>query len=507
MYTVIIADDETAIRENLPRVIRFGDCGFSVAATAKNGEEALRLIRQHKPDLVMVDIRMPVLDGIGLIERMQAEGFEETPVIILSGYSDFSYAQKAMKLGVKAYLTKPVDEQEAETLLTEIAGDIGRREHRALQALADRRKQLLADALTGGRVPDTCAGDALLFCTALALRSEKEDAAPYRILREAAQAVFGGYDLLLNADGFLYTFYLPKVFMEGRNTDCAAIAKAFYAAAKAQGLHCALVWDTGILASEGEFSESLAERRSHMLTKVFYGCRACFDETNAVSESGCIKDRAEPLLEEIRKELDTADRDRALPAFGRLCDEILRVRPGIAFIGDLNYRLFYIFTDKLPAAETPEQVMPRPSEWANATYFHRFSDWRELQEAFIGEACTFLEQSRKMSSLGLYGEILGYVRRHYHEPITIRQVADHFFVNAAYLGRLFQKATGVGFKQYVNALRIAESKRLLLQTDKRIYEIAAQVGFSESKYFIVKFTAEEGISPTEYRKGRKNGPG
>lgn len=102
--------------------------------------------------------------------------------------------------------------------------------------------------------------------------------------------------------------------------------------------------------------------------------------------------------------------------------------------------------------------------------------------------------------MGISREVIEYVHQHYMEQINLKEIADKFFVNATYLGRAFQKATGVNFKQYVNSIRIAEAKNLLLHTDKRIYEIAEAVGYSESKYFVVKFTQETGISPTEYRK-------
>lgn len=75
-----------------------------------------------------------------------------------------------------------------------------------------------------------------------------------------------------------------------------------------------------------------------------------------------------------------------------------------------------------------------------------------------------------------------------------------YFVTPSYLGRCFQKVTGVGFKQYLNQLRIEEAKLLLARTDKMVYEVAEEVGFTESKYFVSKFTAQVGKTPLEYRK-------
>lgn len=101
--------------------------------------------------------------------------------------------------------------------------------------------------------------------------------------------------------------------------------------------------------------------------------------------------------------------------------------------------------------------------------------------------------------------MIAYARQHFREPITLKEVAERFFVSASYLGRSFQKAAGIPFKQYVNELRIEEAKRLLRQTDRLIYEIAEETGFAESKYFIARFTAMVGMSPMEYRKMSEKG--
>ena len=106
----MIVDDESAVRENLPKAVPFEAWGFQVVGTASNGLDALDKVAQYKPDLILLDVCMPVIDGLGFLERLREGPYSEIRVIMLSGYSDFQYAQKAMRFGVRAYLTKPVDE-------------------------------------------------------------------------------------------------------------------------------------------------------------------------------------------------------------------------------------------------------------------------------------------------------------------------------------------------------------------------------------------------------------
>ena len=111
MYKVLIVDDEEFIRNGLRCIIDWETEGFEVCADAGNGEAALQMIQQHQPDLVLMDIRMPKITGLEVVKYCYEQ---ELPVkfIIISGFSDFKYAQEAIRYGVENYLTKPVDEDE-----------------------------------------------------------------------------------------------------------------------------------------------------------------------------------------------------------------------------------------------------------------------------------------------------------------------------------------------------------------------------------------------------------
>ncbi|MDQ6417852.1 response regulator [Paenibacillus sp. LHD-117] len=119
MYTVIIVDDEKFVRKGLIKMLDWESSGFQVIDEAEDGEDALILLREKKPDLVLTDIRMPVLDGLELIHAAFEEKME-TEFIIISGYNDFRYARQAMRYGVLDYVLKPVDQAEIKQALEKI---------------------------------------------------------------------------------------------------------------------------------------------------------------------------------------------------------------------------------------------------------------------------------------------------------------------------------------------------------------------------------------------------
>jgi YesN/AraC family two-component response regulator len=123
MYKVLIVDDERLIRVSIRQRVNWDKMGIAVAGMAGNGLEALQFIELKRPDIVLVDIRMPLMDGLALIGEVRRKEISDVHFVIISGYNDFDYARQAIRLGVSDYIQKPVDEVELEnTLRTIISG-------------------------------------------------------------------------------------------------------------------------------------------------------------------------------------------------------------------------------------------------------------------------------------------------------------------------------------------------------------------------------------------------
>lgn len=116
IFSVIVVDDENLILKNIVRNIEETDGHFKVVATARNGSEALELIKKYMPHVVFTDIRMPVMDGLELTFQINQK-FPSVKKVIVSGYDDFNYAKTALKNNVSDYLLKPINHTELKTLL------------------------------------------------------------------------------------------------------------------------------------------------------------------------------------------------------------------------------------------------------------------------------------------------------------------------------------------------------------------------------------------------------
>ena len=116
---VLIADDERIVLEGLKHIIDWEALGFSICQTASDGEDALSKIMALNPDLVLLDIRMPKMHGVEVVQNAVEQGYTGK-FIILSGVTDFKLAQTAMRYGVDYYLTKPIDEDELEQAVASV---------------------------------------------------------------------------------------------------------------------------------------------------------------------------------------------------------------------------------------------------------------------------------------------------------------------------------------------------------------------------------------------------
>jgi len=140
MYRVIIVEDSDWIRKGLEFTVPWQEFGFTVVGSAANGLEGHELIRDLAPDLVLLDIKMPLMDGLSMIERLHEEQARIPEIIIISGYDDFAFTRRAILLGARDYLLKPVSDEELVGALKRMAAALSRGDAtRRLETLFERQ--------------------------------------------------------------------------------------------------------------------------------------------------------------------------------------------------------------------------------------------------------------------------------------------------------------------------------------------------------------------------------
>lgn len=499
MYTVMIVDDEKAIRENLPKIIPFEEYGFKVCQTARNGEEALEKLPQCRPDVVFLDVCMPGMDGLSFLRKLHQKGSESKPyVVMLSGYSDFEYARSAMRYGVRAYLTKPVDEDEVGSLLGELKAVLLERERNqqktSMQQYVDAVKEMYHNG-DGDR--NRLRGFRMLHC--VILQSDAANEEGYRIVRETIQARLPGAEAAFCRNrGSVVSYLMAPGALQEYQESVTLFGRHLLHHLKKEGVDCALLFDDMLFENpESTFRNDHDTHLYRMLTKVFWEEEKILLSSRLDGQAECEHrlEGEESYLEEMKRAILDKDREKLKTTFMCMDKDVCEKKLNIVFLQELGYRLYYSLTDL--CKKEGIEVDLQPFDWRDMPCYFTYPDWsRMLWE----QVFSCMENKGRALGQGMGEQVVAWVERHFMEPITLKSVADRFYLNPAYLGRSFQKLTGKSLKQYVNDLRIEEAKRLLRTTDKLIYEIAGQTGFAESKYFVSRFTQLVGCSPLEYRK-------
>lgn len=156
MIKLLIADDELHIRRGIAASVPWADHGVQVVGEAADGLEGLRLTEEHRPDVVITDVRMPRMDGLELAEKLR-ERFPAVKVLLLSGYADFAYAQQAIRLGVTEYLLKPFGAEELlEKVLAVCGGSSGEKAAGYVRIVAEAIAYLEAHYAEPVSLRDVC---------------------------------------------------------------------------------------------------------------------------------------------------------------------------------------------------------------------------------------------------------------------------------------------------------------------------------------------------------------
>ena len=464
MYRVIIADDEPVIRRGLRETIEWDALGLEIAGEAADGTEALELIREIRPEILITDIRMPEMDGIQLIREVR-ELEMNVKITILSGYSDYDYLKAAIRLGVDNYLLKPIDNEEKAEFLhipLDAAHYLCAVCSMSQQIPVERREQFFRNIITEkGNARQMAFMDAdgnlallLAFDDEAADRSSMQqelDALAERAAREQG---------------------IPLMIGAGRLADGAGKIRDSYESAREALEYGAFLKNGGVIWSDDVPETSRTEQIS--------------DPVDYELMKGHIRKGEQEALKGYLEETLNA----AVTEAGASHRQIRNLMMHIAVRMTDCFRTIY---GSMNAFREPEGF--------DFARLFALRNYRDMQ-GWLFQLCDGLFAANRTllgRSTSIVGMAVDYITEHFREGVTLRQVAADCHVNTSYLGQIFRKETGSAFTDYVNTLRIQEAGRLLADPTLKVYEIAQQVGFTDYHYFLKIFKKVTGRSPTDLR--------
>ena len=520
MYKLVIVDDEKIICDLLKRLISWEELGLEFAGMAHDGYAALALIRETEPDIVIIDIRIPGMDGIEVISQAQ-KLCEKTRFLVVSGYREFDYARQACFLNVANYLVKPIDETELNASLRQICEEKNtdlndREEMRSMKRkISDQREHILRimlEDIRGGR-------------------EGKKNAVEY--LQEQGIAF----------DRKRYTVLIIKFDIRYEMQEqCRPIIdyvkRLFEGTEEAQGRVSCVEEGSRIAVIIGHDEDTppgLMEKivianeyvKTYQYCSVSFGLCFASDspdqfpmlyfEAYSASEMRRMRynnviryDRSVPRIDYFRylekkipEEVEHAATHGGFEILQKYLDdsfETFAEKKAEYCYPSYLIRVMETFRDRLSETlrgefEKTLNRLIRDTDNEPKMYKIRHElefSFREIFEKYL---------VRKLKDENYHiTQAQNYIANHYAEDISMQSIAGIVHLHPVYFSNLFKTVTGMNYLDYVQKIRIDHAKKILITSNDTVEQIANEVGYQDKRHFSRIFKRIVGMNPGTYRK-------
>lgn len=526
MYKLAIIDDEPLIQLGLHSLVHYNELSLIPCDFVNTGSDALALIKNQHPDIVLLDIAMPNMDGIDVMRRVQEESSFVPLFLILTNYNDFSYARTALRLGAIDFITKiEVNETVLNTALQKAIQKL----HKQTPPPKESASLSIND-VDERNVKNSFFDKLLNHCL-----PEPDDVALREMLAE--------YGISGQRFGVV-CFRLDGLLPEENNIRIMAAAAELLGDCMRKYLPCYVsLWDAdsivcvlalpdvpnadSLLEQALAFSSQMIHRYTNRKVQIGVGSPSCAPSfiPSSFSESRILCRRAQPGGKPLYSSGDEipdseeeagefhlcAYREDLMAAFlandskeiARIFDQIaqLHLRPGKALCHMLSvcFSLFHFISTLLPDTGTFAPALF--GEYRDPVESIRNLKTQEDVEEWIlrlrDALCSYLDENLARSKNLLVSSITDYIDQHAGEPLTLQKVADAFDKSPTYISTVFKKYSSVGFAEYVRNAKLAKAKELLAKGYK-IRDVADMLEYSDPYYFSRVFKKVENMSPSEY---------
>jgi two-component system response regulator YesN len=484
----MLVDDENTVRNGIRMMIPWEELGLTVIAEAGDGDDGVEKLLAFAPDIVIADIRMPGMNGLQMLEEAMKHGFTGKAVI-LSGYSDFSYAQAAIALGVKKFILKPVDEDELIAELKRLTEEINN-EHKT-EFVRKKGSEYLQGELIKSLFLGTATTEQIIesglpespgaesYTVALISVNDNNDDI-YDYLKGTDNPKYISLDLE-HTLGLLFMGYTKTEtarFMEKITTEFAAVGET-----------------VGTPFDIKESYNSAAELFRMKFLYMHSGVITPDTLKQYWTEGG----EPEEIIEKLYALISVNDNAKLTEYMDKLYHIFLSGRytpETIRFIYVHAANDIIAKTDR-NGADNRKANLPTAEDVAKISSLATLFDINlYVTEMFCGISDSVFGDTTQSN----IEKIVRYIAANFKSEIRLEGLATLFGYNSAYLGKIFHKYTGENFNNYLDNIRITEAKRLLESKQYKVYEVAEMVGFTNINYFHNKFKKIVGISPMAYKK-------
>ncbi|WP_179090263.1 response regulator [Paenibacillus sp. FSL H8-0548] len=527
--SMIVLDDIVTVIDGISLGIPWSDYGIEIVGTALDGEEGLTMAQELQPDIILTDIRMPVMDGLELT-RSIIETHPSCKVILLSGFTEFTYAQQAIRLGAFDFISKPFSlEDIVEVVLKAVKEiEIERSKHKRIYEMEARvreSKPLLRQE----------------YFNLLIRHSSSE---------ESAREKWGFLEISMRREGFI--IMVVEIDRFSKSTQALPISEIELTrfalqnileetiAAYTEGVvfresmnRLVVIYNSTGLMDPGMLAEICCNHCAQfsrytvsigisleisLISEIHHGYQQAvsalsynfYTGGNGVFRYGDFEQMGQHMRtysldqeKELLFALRSGNQELALGVLQQIYENCAKLEPLpqpqhlIMMYDELVFIIFRVLEEKLHADEL--NGLKADIEDNKKKNRISLSELQKSLEQLCLKGCDLQDKYRTTEAERVIHKAIKYVNSHLHLDLSVNECAKLVHLSSSYFSNLFKKVTGQTFLQFVTNERIDRAKQMLMK-GHQVQEVAAQIGYEDRRYFSEIFKKNTGLTPSEFKQ-------
>jgi two-component system, response regulator YesN len=525
MMKVIITDDEIQIRKGLRMKVDWEEEGFQIVGEASNGRDTLELLGTMDIDLVITDMRMPIMDGMELARRCQQE-FPKVKVIVLSGYSDFEYVRGSMKEGVKDYLLKPVAPDELVEALRKIRKEIEEERRKQVETAQMRQLvltqfqevqeqyllylvkeewlqlNLVIERLRQLQLEELVKENVVVQFFTVEIRESfgnpnrvKELWVPFQMLcKEVSKehtGTFSFYD-----PSYANMIHFLQLIDSERVNDTSRLVESVQRNVKR-------LLNLETVIGIGNVVTGLTNFKTGYISSLLAWSQSQLGSQSQIIDAAITKEEVFEFSPDLERKLTNAIENINFEAFKENIQTLLRGNGNqsiLSFSFAANRLLFLL--GSLARKYDIETKDIQKTIWNCQQSIWELNSQGKVIENLLQLAQLIIEKvrmARFSNGKLIVDSVRHYLDQHYASEISLTLLSELFHINSAHLSETFKNYVGQNFSDYLVNLRMDKAQQFLRDKELKIIDVANLVGFSNSGYFSTVFKKHFGQTPVEFR--------
>ncbi|WP_164716585.1 response regulator [Paenibacillus whitsoniae] len=535
MYKLVIVDDEPAVRGGLSKFVDWSNYGIVLAGTADDGDTGLALIEQVKPDIVLTDVMMPVMDGIRMSREVR-ERLPGTKIVFISGHNEASLLRSALQIHAADYIFKPVKRTELHKVIEGVLRDL-RTEEKERQRLKDMEVKLtqsmplLREKFLMALIQDGDAKPEVLQERAAFLNLELPLETPYLVLVIAiddSKEVLGSRTerdkqllsySLLNVVQELIDQYWHGYAFENRAAEYVGLLVLDEQLEDPEATLLSLAesirdnlrrWlNISVTIGVGERAESI-----RMLPASFRHARDAADQKWYMGKNQVITmdsldiGAASPVRfdasqsERLVSILKSGEKHRLELEMDSILEPLAQFRKdGFKYGRQVGLQMIALAGRLLLDLHllTPEKEEEEAWTLDRLLKLETMAELKTFVSDYLYRICCWIQEKRSGRTSNVIEQIQKFISEHYAKNLTIAEIAASVYLSQTYVSLLFKQETGETIYEYLMKVRISKAKELLRDPRIKFYEVCELVGYTDPSYFSKLFKKITGLTPSAYR--------